>query len=213
MILDVTGSASELVTKRIPMKERLSTDYYVRLNYLHLPDLPLLDEEKDAFEVAGSGVWDTVSAVSSVEELVNLLDGFMYNNVRVFYAWYSDNELEICTGANAVTLSPTFSALLKMPAALTANTCYSSSIFPRQISQYSHYAVRVGSARGEWDGAAFNEFIAKVRRDGEGWNKIHKHYFRRAVDTVDVAVFAVKKDGTILPYTSPDIWAIGLEIA
>ena len=211
MILDVTGDANEVVSAKIQMENVISTDRYVRLNYFHLPDLPLLDEEKDAFDVASSGVLQTVPAVSSIEELVNVLDSFEYNGARVFYAWYSNNELELCTGPKAVALSASFAALIKMPTALTANTCYSASLFERQISQYSHYAVRVGNARGEWDGTDFNEFIARVRRAGD--NKIEKHYFRRSSGTVDLAVFTVKKDGTIVPYISPDIWALGLEIA
>ena len=210
MILDIVGSANEVVSKQVRMSSVLSTGHAVRVSYFHFPDLPLFDEEKDAISVTGTDF--TVPAVSSIQELVNVLDTFVKDANRVFYAWYDDNELELCTGVHPVTLSASFAARIKMPTTLAATTCYSAALYEKHVSTYSHFVVRVGNAQGEWDGDNFNEFIAKIRRNGEGTHKMNTHYFSREIDTVVVDVFTVKKDGTITPFTSPEIWALGLEI-
>ena len=206
MILDIQGTPGP-VAKRVNIETPFNANNSVRLKYFHLPDLPLLDYFTDAVTVAGADL--SIPATSSIQQMVNELDAMTHNGARVFYCWYNQHEFELCTGTNAVALSPAFSSAVKMPATLTANTCYSSSLFEGQLSQYSHYAVRVGGTRGFWDGGTYNEFIAKVRRDGDISNA-HSHFFTRSTDVMDVEVFAVKRDGTTVAYYSPEVWSIGI---
>ena len=91
------------------------------------------------------------------------------------------------------------------------NTCYSSSLYESTVSLYSHYAIAVKHIRGMWDGSEYNEVIAKVRRDGD-LSAVHPHYFVGPVRHLHVRVLAVKKDGAISQYVSPEIWSLGLEI-
>ena len=207
MILDVQGPAG-LVKTRIP-NQSISTDKVVKLKYFHFPDLPLLDSFVAAVTVNGNA--KTIPAVSSIQELVGELDAIVDGGLRIFHAWWDGYELEVCTKASAVTLSGDFATLLKMETALAANTCYSSSLFENVISLYSHYAVCVGDVRGFYTGdGGYNEVIAKVRRDGGV--AVHAHSFRRPLSALDVYVTVVKRDGTIVPYTSPEIWSLGLLI-
>ena len=170
MIIDVQGT-SGAVGQSVHLEASVDTSNSVRLNYFHFPDLPLLDKYETGVTVNGN--IKIVPATSSIQELVNFLDSVVDNNARVFYCWYNDFEFELCTGASAVTLSATFAAVLKLPTALTANTCYSASLYESQISQYSHFAVRIGSTRGFHNSDGFNAVIAKVRRDGSTVSNFH----------------------------------------
>ena len=212
MIVDVQGSAG-LAEKELFQSK--TSENYVRLKYFHFPDLPLLDAHLEAVVVTNQ-TFD-IAAVSSIAHLVEELDGLRWYDAqtppvghRVFYAWYDGSEFEVCTGTNAVTLSAAFASLLKLPTALTANTCYSSSLFESQISVFSHFNVNVAGIRGFYTGKHFNSVIAKIRRDGDV-SAAHSHYFKRTVASVEISVDAVKRDGTISPYTAPEIWSLGLE--
>ena len=212
MILDVQGAAG-LAEQQI--FQHKTSENRVRLKYFHFPDLPLLDVYTAAVVVTNQ-TFD-IAAVSSIEQLVGELDGLRWYDAetppvghRVFYAWYDGSEFEICTGANAVTLSAAFASLLKLPTALTANTCYSSSLYDGQVSQYSHYQVNIHGVRGFYTGKHYNSVIAKIRRGGD-IIAAHFHYFKRVVDSVELSVDVVKRDGTIVPYTAPEIWSLGLE--
>ena len=98
-----------------------------------------------------------------------------------------------------------------MPTALTANTCYSSSLYESIVSEYSHYAVQLCHVRGFFTGSGYNEVIAKIRRDKD-ISSVHSHYFRSSISMLKLKVTVVKRDGTILPYTSPEIWSLGLQL-
>ena len=207
MILDIQGAAG-LAERRIPVEDITSASQ-VRLKYFHFPALPLRDAFVDA--VVFAGVTKTIDASSSIYEIVGQLDAFVSGGNRVLYAWYDDSEIEICTAALPVTLSAGFAAFLKMPTALAANTCYSSSLYESVVSEYSHYAVCVGHVRGFFDGQGYNEVIAKIRRDRDVSNA-HSHFFRGPVSSLELKVTAVKRDGTISAYTSPEIWSLGLQL-
>ena len=205
MILDIEGAAG-IVKKRVPASK--NNENFVRLKYFHFPDLPLLD----AF-VAGVTVNGTVfniPAVSSIEELVEELNGLSESGQRVCYAYYNKHEFELCVGTQAVTLSAAFAAQLKMGVALAASTCYSSAVYGEISSLYSYYELSILHVRGFHDGRIYNNVIAKIRRDGDV-SSAHIHYFKRAVDSIEMSVRVVKKDGTSMPYDSPEIWSLGLE--
>ena len=181
----------------------------MKLKYSHLPDLPLLDAFTGGFTVDEENF--NIPAVSSIQELVDHLDSLVTGGDRVCYVWYNSHEFEICAGTNAITVSAAFAAALKLPTTLAANTCYSSSLFESQISLYSHYAVAVRHCRGMWDGSEYDEIIAKVRRDNDV-SSAHTHYLRGPVESLEVRILTVKRDGTLAEYTAPEIWSIGLEI-
>ena len=124
MILDVQGS-SGTVEQSIPVVP-IGPDTQIRLKYFHFPDLPLLDAFVDALTVNGQKF--TIPAVSSIEQLVNELDSLVEGVTRVCYVWYNFSEFEICVGTQAITLSAAFAAVVKLPVALVANTCYSTSL-------------------------------------------------------------------------------------
>ena len=208
MILDVVGAIG-LAAVELPVKQPLSSENSVRLKYSHLPDLPLLDAFTAGFVVDEENF--DIPAVSSIEELVYHLDSLVQGGNRVCYVWFDGSEFEICTGTQTITVSAAFAAVLKMPTTLAASTCYSSSIFESQISLYSHYAVAVKHCRGMWDGSEYDEVIAKVRRDNDV-SSAHTHYLRGPVESLEVRILTVKRDGTIAEYTAPEIWSIGLEV-
>ena len=215
MILDVQGAAGLAEQQFFETK---TTENYVKLRYFHFPDLPLLDAETAAVVVTNQSF--DLPSVSSIEALVEELNGLVWYDTasppvghRVFYVWYNSSEFEICTADNAVTLSASFAGLLKLGSAATilaANTCYSSSLFEGQISKYSHYNVNINGVRGFYTGQHYNSVIAKVRRDGD-ISAANFHYFKRVVDSIELSISVVKRDGTILPYTAPEIWSLGLE--
>ena len=213
MILDIQGAAG-LAKQQI--FDTYNSENFVKLRYFHFPDLPLLDAYVGAVVVTNQ-TFD-IAAVSSIQHLVEELDGLRWYNgasppepERVFYAWYNSSEFEICTGSNAVTLSAAFASLLKLPTTLAANTCYSSSLFESQISLYSHFNVNIKGVRGFYAEGQYNGVIAKVRRDGD-ISAAHFHFFKRVVDSIELSISVVKRDGTISPYTSPELWSLGLEL-
>ena len=110
MILDIQGAPGP-VAKRVNLETPFDSDNSVQLKYFHLPDLPLLDYFTDAVTVGSSDY--SVPATSSIQQMVNELDAIMHNGARVFFCWYNQHEFELCTGTNAVELSPAFSSALK----------------------------------------------------------------------------------------------------
>ena len=207
MILDVQGSAGT-VEQSIPVVP-IGPDTQIRLKYFHFPDLPLLDTFVDALTVNGQTF--TIPAVSSIEQLVNELDSLVEGVTRVCYVWYNFSEFEICVGTQSITLSAAFAAVVKLPVALVANTCYSTSLYESTISLYSHFAVQVQNVRGHWSDNEYDTVIAKVRRDGDV-SAAHTHYFRGDLVLLEMSVNVVKRDGTVAQYVSPEIWSLGLEI-
>ena len=211
MLLDVQGTAGG-VLQNVPT-EAYGVNNTVQLKYFHFPELPLLDEFDEALAV--NNQLYTVSASSSIADIVNQLDGFVQGVNRVCYVWYSGTEFEICAGTQDIELSAEFAAAMKLPEILTANSCYSSSLFESSVSLYSHYAVRIAHARGHWFDGDFDTVIAKVRRGAAGdcdVTSAHAHYFRAPVHVLEIAVDAVKRDGTSVAYTAPEVWGLGLEI-
>ena len=207
MILDVQGSAGT-VEQSIPVVP-IGPDTQIRLKYFHFPDLPLLDAFVDALTVNGQKF--TIPAVSSIEQLVNELDSLVEGVTRVCYVWYNFSEFEICVGTQSITLSAAFAAVVKLPVALVANTCYSTSLYESTISLYSHFAVQVQNVRGHWSDNEYDTVIAKVRRDGDV-SAAHTHYFRGDLVLLEMSVNVVKRDGTVAQYVSPEIWSLGLEL-
>ena len=179
MIVDVQGTTGE-VRQSVPIQAQ-TVNNTVRLKYFHFPDLPLLDEFDEALVV--NNQLYTVPASSSIADIVNTLDGFVQGVNRVCYVWYSGTEFEICAGIQDIELSTEFAAALKLPELLTANSCYSSSLFESSVSLYSHFAVQVGGARGHWSRNAYDSVIAKVRRD-MNVSATNSHYFRAPVNTL-----------------------------
>ena len=207
MIIDVQGEFG-VVEQSIPISP-INADPRVRLKYFHFPDLPLLDAYVDA--VTANSETFTIPAVSSIEQLVNELDSLVEGVTRVCYVWYNFSEFEICVGTQSITLSAAFAAVVKLPVALVANTCYSTSLYESTISLYSHFAVQVQNVRGHWSDNEYDTVIAKVRRDGDV-SAAHTHYFRGDLVLLEMSVNVVKRDGTVAQYVSPEIWSLGLEI-
>lgn len=206
MILDVSGPIGA-VHASVPLSTPLDERHYVKLKYLHLPELPLLDGFTGALTV-NSESFD-VPSVNSIEALVNVLDNLKQAASRVCYVWYSGHEFEICAGTQNITLSAEFATLLKLPTTLNASQCYSTSIFEKSVSVYSHYAVVVRGCVGMWDGQGFDEVIAKVKRDGV--IDAHPHYLSALLTGLEVEVYAVTRLGVVAEYESDEIWSLGLE--
>ena len=205
MILDVSGSIG-IAHARVPLASPLDQRHYVKLKYLHL-DLPLLDAFADAVTVNAEAF--TIPETTSVEQLVDELDALVQNGLRVCYVWYSGHEFELCVGTQNITLSAAFAGILKLPTTLLANQCYSSSVYEKSISAYSHFSVVVKGARGMWDGQGYDEQVAKVRRDGV--IDAHKHFFTSQNTELLIDVYAVTRQGELVVYSAPEVWSIGLE--
>ena len=167
----------------------------------------------NAVTVAGVAV--DVDASNSIAEIVNQLDGLEQGGNRVCYVWYSGDEFEICAGTQAITLSAEFAAVFKLPTTLTANTCYSSSVFESQVGLYSHYAVHIAHARGHWSDGGYDNVIAKIRRGAAGdcdVSSTNPHFFKAPVHVLELSVTVVKRDGTSAAYVAPEVYGLGLEI-
>ena len=206
MILDVSGPIG-VVEAQVALLQPLDERNYVKLRYLHLPELPLLDKFTAAVTV--NSVAFDIEETSSVEEVVDALDALYQGGNRVCYVWYSGHEFEICAGTQNITLSGDFAAVFKLPTTLVANTCYSSSVYASNISVYAYYSVVVRGVRGMWDGQGYDEVIAKVRRDGE--IQSHPHYLVAHRTSLQIDVYAVTRLGEIVEYVSPEVWSLGLE--
>ena len=140
----------------------------------NISNLPLLDAFTAGFTVDEEVI--DIPATSSIQELVAYLDSLVTGGARVCYVWYNSHEFEICAGTNAITVSAAFAAL-QMPTTLTANTCYSSSLYESQISVYSYYAVAVNVVRKR----------VRVRRDNDV-SSAHTHYLRGPVEELEVRI-------------------------
>ena len=87
-------------------------------------------------------------AIGSMSELLNWFDSLTTPaGARIFYAFYSNNEFELCTSTNAITINAGLAALLKFPVALTGSSCTSSYIdVATFVPLYKGYLVKlVGS--------------------------------------------------------------------
>jgi hypothetical protein len=211
MLIDVQGIAGE-VKQSVPI-DTLGVNNTIRVKYFHFPELPLLDKFVNAVTVAGVAV--DVNAANSIAEIVNQLDALEQGGNRVCYVWYNSNEFELCVGTQTITLSAEFAAVFKLPTTLTANTCYSSSVFESQIGMYSHYAVQIAHARGHWSDGGYDNVIAKIRRGAAGdcdVSSTNAHFFKAPVHVLELSIAAVKRDGTSVRYYAPEVYGIGLEI-
>ena len=68
MIIDLTGAVGDALVK-VPLVSPFSNENYLRVTYMHLPDLPLVDTFATALTV--DGVIYDVPQVSSIQELVD----------------------------------------------------------------------------------------------------------------------------------------------
>jgi len=120
----------------------------IRVTDVKLPPVPII-------AVIAAAVTDTVTAqtydmpaIGSMSELLNWFDSLTTPaGARIFYAFYSNNEFELCTSTNAITINAGLAALLKFPVALTGSSCTSSYIDVATFAPlYKGYVVKlVGS--------------------------------------------------------------------
>ena len=209
MILDLRSPAG-LAEINAPLATPFSSENWVRLKYFHFPDLPLTDSFVDAVTV-GSTSWP-MPAVSSIQELVNMLDSLLYDSGagldRVVHAFYDGHTLEVCP-VKSMTLSTDFATFLKLGENLLSGECYETALFEERLSVFSHFNVTVKNVRGSWNGTTHDEVIARILRDGEIIS--HRHYFRGPVRQLEVAVNSVRKDGTMAEHYTNEIFALGIE--
>lgn len=80
-----------------------------------------------------------------MSELVNWFDGLVKTGGgRVAYAFYGNNEFELCTDTNAITLHADFAAFLKFSTTIAASACVSSYLDPGTLAVLARgYVVTV----------------------------------------------------------------------
>ena len=121
----------------------------IRVTDVKLPPVPIID-------ALPAAVTDTVTTqtydlptIGSMSELLNWFDSLTHpqTGARVLYAFYSNNEFELCTSTNAITINAGLAAVLKFPVALTGSSCTSSYIdVATFVPLYKGYVVKlVGS--------------------------------------------------------------------
>ena len=126
----------------------------VRVSEVKLPAIPIIA----AIEIA---VTDTVTneeydmpAMHSMSELVNWFDSLIHpqTGARIMYAFYANNEFEVCIAVNPIALDPGLAALLKFPTTIPvtaqSSSCLSSHVDVATFAPlYRGYVVKlIGTA-------------------------------------------------------------------
>ena len=122
----------------------------VRVSEVKLPAIPIIAGIAIAVRDNVTNEEYDMPAMHSMSELVNWFD-FLTNpqtGARIMYAFYANNEFEVCTGVNPITLNAGLAALLKFPTAIAANTCLSSHVDVATFAPlYRGYVVKlIGTA-------------------------------------------------------------------
>ena len=135
------------------------------------------------------------SLVHLTELLSTLTDG---GGGSIMDAYYADNEVEVCAGANDVILAGSLASALGLPTTLTANQCFSAAIDEREEQESEYYRVTVGSmtVAGYVNEGEYTQTVEEF----DDQDQLPKTAFR-ALDSVvsfTVSVQVVKRDGTVV---------------
>ena len=143
-----------------------------------------------------------------MHDLVSFFDGLLYSGSRFLYAFYSNNEFELCTTQN-ITLNASLAAILKFPTQIAAGVCLSSHVDPDSfIDVFRGYSVQlIGSGvRGmstDVPTAETYKTVAILPRSG---SCEHTPYlpFETVPSSFYVQVFAISADNGIVELNVPD---------
>ena len=113
----------------------------MRIVDVKVPAVPILGPQVAAVQQGGNSF--DMPAINSMSELVHFFDGLTVNSVRIAYAFYSNNEFELCTTA-AITIAPYLAGFLKYPTSVAANVCLSSYVDPAMWpGLYQGYSIQM----------------------------------------------------------------------
>lgn len=111
----------------INVREKNIAGKKMRIARVKVPAVPII-APLPAAVVSGADTFN-MPAIHSMSELVNFFDSLIVGGSRIAYAYYSNNEFELCT-VPAVSLNAQLQLLLKFPATISAGTCVSSHVDP-----------------------------------------------------------------------------------
>jgi len=116
----------------------------MRVVDVKVPPVPILGPLTAAV-LQGGNSFD-MPVINTMSELVHFFDGLTVNAVRIAYAFYSNNEFELCTTA-AITIAPFLAGFLKYPTSVAANVCLSSHVDPDMWpGLYNGYSIQMAGS-------------------------------------------------------------------
>jgi len=117
----------------------------IRVSDVKLPPLGIIRAVAAAVTDQVTNATYDLPDIISISDLVNWFDSLVkQGGGRVAYSFYGNNEFELCTDANAITLHADFAAFLKLPTVIGASTCMSAYIDPATMTPvFRGYVVTV----------------------------------------------------------------------
>jgi len=204
-----TGSASSNVCSAgVPTPlgiTKLWTDKKIRVVDATLPKIPIIFELPGAV-VSGGATFD-MPVIYTMSGLVNFFDGLTVGGVRIAYAFYSNNEFELCTTA-ALTLAPFLAGFLKYPTSVAQNTCLSSHVdvaeWPSMYTGYSIQLVGSGVRGITTDLTTFeNHQTVAVLGPTADCSQTPWLKFENTPTSFYASVYFINVDGTVGPLAVP----------
>lgn len=191
-------SVSELPTKWVGRTLRVSK--------VKIPALEIIEPTPSAV-TRGASVYDMMDGIKSMGDLVNFFDGLLYNGTRFLYAFYSNNEFELCT-TQAIALDVSLAALLKLPVNIAAGSCLSSHVDPTTFTPvWFGYSVQVTDGiRGmstDVPGRLHNQTLAILDANANCDNT-PSLFFETVPTSIFVEVFRVTPDMGLYELTVAD---------
>ena len=212
MILEVRGSLGEC-KKTVRLANAFTAKNTIKLKYVHLPPLSLIQAFSGAVTVTAGGITEIydIPKTPSYAALANELDKLTFDGTqRVCFAYYYGDSFEINADALDINLSADFASFLKCGQTILGEHTMDTSLHASHTHHFSHYEVVVKQTKGTFDGVSFDECVGRIRRDG----KIiaGEHHFADTVSYLDVEVYEVDIGGggqIVLPSVD---WAVGFEL-
>ena len=215
MILNVEGSINEETVLNVKLHTPFTAKNWIRLNFAHLPPLPLHNGFDDAvtFGVEPNITSLSIPAFSSIEELVGILNAMRDNqNIPLMHVFYDGREFELCVeDTYPLVIHSDLKDFLQLETQmLVTDVCYGSALWNDLLKTFSHWNVYVKNLNGMFDGRVHSDLLAKVRDDGVIYGSAHT--FAGDTRNLQVTVLPVQKDGIVLVgYLAKENFSLGLE--
>ena len=212
MILEVRGSAGG-ARKTIRLSDPFTAKNTIKLQYVHLPPLPLTPRFVGAVNVQEGLVSESynIEPQPSLAALADALDKLYFDeDERLMHCYYDSGAFEINNLAQTLNFGETFATFLKFPGTMIPEAAMDSNLDASHIHHFSHYEVVVKQTKGTYDGVGFDECVGRIRRDG----KIiaGEHHFTGPVINLEVEVFVVDIGGGGERLVTTVDWAVGFDL-
>lgn len=148
-----------------------------------------------------------LDGIRSMGDLMNFFDSLVYNGTRLLYAFYSNNEFELCT-TQAIVLNGYLAGLLKLPVNIAAGVCLSSHVDPATFPPlWLGYSVQVNDGiRGMFTDVSPREHNQTLAILDASANCDHTPtlVFETVPSSIFVEIFRITADGGLGELTVAD---------